>query len=68
MSNNHHSFPIVLTIAGFDPSCGAGIGADLKTFAAQGCYGIAAVTAITVQTTEASSGIATVMNATVNSP
>ena len=54
MSNNHHSssFPIVLTIAGFDPSCGAGIAADLKTFAAHNCYGVAAVTALTVQSTQ----------------
>ena len=44
--------PILLTIAGFDPSCGAGIGADLKTFAAYGCYGVAAITAITVQNTQ----------------
>jgi hydroxymethylpyrimidine/phosphomethylpyrimidine kinase len=51
-NNNHHTFPIVLTIAGFDPSCGAGVGADLKTFAAQNCYGIAAITALTVQSTQ----------------
>ena len=38
-----------LTIAGIDPSGGAGIIADLKTFAALGCYGQAAVTAVTVQ-------------------
>lgn len=44
--------PILLTIAGFDPSCGAGIAADLKTFAAHGCYGVAAITAITVQNTQ----------------
>ena len=52
--NNHHnaSPPIVLTIAGFDPTCGAGIGADLKAFAANNCYGIAAVTALTVQSTQ----------------
>ncbi len=43
--------PILLTIAGFDPSCGAGIAADLKTFAAHNCYGIAAITALTVQST-----------------
>jgi hydroxymethylpyrimidine/phosphomethylpyrimidine kinase len=43
--------PIVLTIAGFDPSCGAGVGADLKTIAAHNCYGVAAVTALTVQST-----------------
>jgi hydroxymethylpyrimidine/phosphomethylpyrimidine kinase len=29
--------PILLSIAGFDPSCGAGTAADLKTFAAHGC-------------------------------
>jgi hydroxymethylpyrimidine/phosphomethylpyrimidine kinase len=44
--------PILLTIAGFDPSCGAGVGADLKTFAAHGCYGIAAITSLTVQNTQ----------------
>ena len=53
MNNHHHqSFPIVLTIAGFDPSCGAGVGADLKTFAAHNCYGVAAVTSLTVQSTQ----------------
>jgi hydroxymethylpyrimidine/phosphomethylpyrimidine kinase len=41
----------VLTIAGFDPSSGAGITADIKTIAAHGCYGIAAITALTVQST-----------------
>ncbi len=44
--------PILLSIAGFDPSGGAGIAADLKTFAAHNCYGIAAVTALTVQSTQ----------------
>jgi hydroxymethylpyrimidine/phosphomethylpyrimidine kinase len=43
--------PIVLTIAGFDPSSGAGVTADIKTIAAHGCYGIACITAITVQST-----------------
>jgi hydroxymethylpyrimidine/phosphomethylpyrimidine kinase len=52
MGNGHHTPPILLTIAGFDPSCGAGIAADLKTFAAHNCYGIAAVTALTVQSTQ----------------
>jgi hydroxymethylpyrimidine/phosphomethylpyrimidine kinase len=44
--------PVVLTIAGFDPSAGAGVAADLKTFAAQNCYGVAAITALTVQSTQ----------------
>ena len=44
--------PILLSIAGFDPSCGAGTVADLKTFAAHGCYGVAAITALTVQNTQ----------------
>ncbi len=44
--------PILLTIAGFDPCCGAGVAADLKTFAAHNCYGVAAVAALTVQSTQ----------------
>src|SRR5215472_7657402 len=44
-----HSPPIVLSIAGFDPSSGAGITADIKTIAAHGCYGVAVITALTVQ-------------------
>src|SRR6202041_1394994 len=47
-----HAPPILLTIAGFDPSCGAGTAADLKTFAAHNCYGVAAITALTVQSTQ----------------
>jgi hydroxymethylpyrimidine/phosphomethylpyrimidine kinase len=47
----NQSPPILLTIAGFDPCCGAGIAADLKTFAAHNCYGVAAITALTVQST-----------------
>jgi hydroxymethylpyrimidine/phosphomethylpyrimidine kinase len=43
--------PVVLTIAGFDPSSGAGVTADIKTIAAHGCYGVACVTAMTVQST-----------------
>ncbi|MGB9233688.1 MAG: hydroxymethylpyrimidine/phosphomethylpyrimidine kinase [Terriglobales bacterium] len=43
--------PIVLTIAGFDPSSGAGITADIKVIAAHECYGIACPTALTVQST-----------------
>jgi hydroxymethylpyrimidine/phosphomethylpyrimidine kinase len=52
MSNHINVAPnLLLTIAGFDPSCGAGIAADLKTFAAHGCYGVAAITSLTVQST-----------------
>jgi hydroxymethylpyrimidine/phosphomethylpyrimidine kinase len=43
---------VILTIAGFDPSSGAGVSADLKTFAAHQCYGVAAVSALTVQNTQ----------------
>ncbi len=41
----------VLTIAGFDPSSGAGITADLQVFAAFGLFGTACITALTVQST-----------------
>jgi len=44
--------PIVLTIAGFDPSSGAGTTADIKTMAAHGCYGVSCITAMTVQSTQ----------------
>jgi len=42
---------VVLTIAGSDPSGGAGVQGDLKTFAAHGVYGMAVITALTVQNT-----------------
>jgi hydroxymethylpyrimidine/phosphomethylpyrimidine kinase len=44
--------PVILTIAGFDPSSGAGVTADIKTSAAHGCYGVACITALTVQSTK----------------
>jgi len=47
----HVAPPIILTIAGFDPSSGAGVTADIKTIAAHGCYGVSAITALTVQST-----------------
>jgi hydroxymethylpyrimidine/phosphomethylpyrimidine kinase len=42
---------VVLSIAGFDPSSGAGMTADLKVFAAHRLYGASALTALTVQST-----------------
>ena len=51
-TNGHTAPPILLAIGGFDPSCGAGVAADLKTFAAYGCYGVAAITSLTVQNTQ----------------
>ena len=42
----------VLTIAGFDPSGGAGILADIKTISRFDCYGVAAVTSLTIQNTQ----------------
>lgn len=42
--------PKILSIAGFDPSSGAGLTADLKTFEAHKCYGMAVQTANTIQT------------------
>ena len=49
--------PVVLTIAGSDPSGGAGIQADLKTFSALGAYGCAVMTALTAQNTRGVSGV-----------
>ena len=47
-----HDAPPVLTIAGIDPSGGAGLAADLKTFAAHGTYGMSVLTVATDCTTE----------------
>jgi len=51
-AGNKTSPPIVVSIAGFDPSSGAGFTADLKVFAAHGLYGLACPTALTVQSTQ----------------
>ncbi|HMH73685.1 MAG TPA: bifunctional hydroxymethylpyrimidine kinase/phosphomethylpyrimidine kinase, partial [Bradyrhizobium sp.] len=51
------TIPIALTIAGSDSSGGAGIQADLKTFAALGVYGASVITALTAQNTRGVSGI-----------
>jgi hydroxymethylpyrimidine/phosphomethylpyrimidine kinase len=48
---------VALTIAGSDPSGGAGIEADLKTFSALGVYGAAIITALTAQNTKGVFGI-----------
>lgn len=49
--------PVALTIAGSDPSGGAGIQADLKTFTVLGVYGAAVITALTVQSTQGVAGV-----------
>ena len=46
----------VLTIAGSDPSGGAGIQADLKTFSACGCYGMSAIVAVVDENTVGGTG------------
>ncbi|MFP4194653.1 MAG: bifunctional hydroxymethylpyrimidine kinase/phosphomethylpyrimidine kinase [Desulfosalsimonas sp.] len=51
MTPYKRKIPVVLSIAGSDPSGGAGIQADLKTFMATGVYGAAVITALTAQNT-----------------
>ena len=50
--NPNKSSPVVLTIAGFDPSGGAGILADVRTILRFGCRPVAAITSLTFQNTE----------------
>ena len=54
---NEKTYRRVLTIAGSDSGGGAGIQADLKTFAAHGCYGASVITALTAQNTQGVWGI-----------
>jgi hydroxymethylpyrimidine/phosphomethylpyrimidine kinase len=49
--------PIVLSVAGYDPSSGAGITADIKTAASLGCYAVTCITALTVQSTQGVFGV-----------
>ena len=57
--------PTALTIAGSDPSGGAGLQADLKTFHQHGVYGMAAVTLLTVQNTQSVSRVEVLSGALV---
>ncbi|HEY0380011.1 MAG TPA: bifunctional hydroxymethylpyrimidine kinase/phosphomethylpyrimidine kinase [Pyrinomonadaceae bacterium] len=51
VNHDKKGMPVALTVAGFDPSGGAGIVADVKTFTAFGCFATAAVTSLTFQNT-----------------
>ena len=57
--------PIVLTVAGSDPSGGAGLQADLKTIHQHGCYGVAVPTLLTVQSTGGVAGVELLRGETV---
>ncbi len=52
--------PVVLSIAGYDPSSGAGVTADVKTAAAHGCFSVTCITGLTVQTTQGVTAVKTV--------
>lgn len=59
------SRPIILSIAGYDPSSGAGVTADVKTAAALGCFAVTCISALTVQTTQGVFGMEPVRPETV---
>jgi len=59
--------PVLLTIAGFDPSSGAGITADLQVFSAHGGFGVSCITGLTVQSTAGVAAVEAVPAATVQS-
>jgi hydroxymethylpyrimidine/phosphomethylpyrimidine kinase len=58
--------PVILSIAGYDPSSGAGITADIKTAASQGCFAATCITALTVQSTQGVFGVQPVAPAIVS--
>ena len=64
-TQNNSTPPVALTIAGFDPSGGAGVAADIKTFTAFGFFATAAVTSLTFQNTVGVSGATHQTGATV---
>jgi hydroxymethylpyrimidine/phosphomethylpyrimidine kinase len=49
--------PVILSIAGYDPSSGAGVTADIKTAAAHGCFAVTCITALTVQSSQGVFGV-----------
>ena len=57
MKNEIKTYRRALTIAGSDPSGGAGLQADLKTFSALGCYGMSAVVAVVDENTVGVTGV-----------
>ena len=60
------TIPVALTIAGSDSGAGAGIQADLKTFAALGVYGVTVITAVTAQNTVGVRAVQEIEPATIN--